>query len=537
MFARTSLATGFAFIGLFAFGCTSEFEPEVQPQPRPEPPAAVTASAEYSQHHLLNEVPGPDDGPDSPPPPQYEEPAQVRRVLAYRRIDRTPQPSVVRWIGPDEYPAAPDSIQSTSFSPDEAPNLPAPAVAENPFDTGMNAPAQPIPKPQPQPVKIEAPAVATQVAPPVVVQAAPPPVPFDMAVQTYIDRVLNPGSAKAVRPAVPQTDSPSLDAAAQSLQRSSIASGISTEQKTALLSLLLEIDRVRRDTVGIHDVAMRLINITGGLPAPVVAQAPPTPVNPTPPPMPANPAPLPADYAQMLARVNAAGEVEESQEYWRKIADAAGNLAAQDVAASATAKPPGPEINAQQNFGNDANMLSAQPLTAVSFESVLEKLPTEARPLPNIGWDAFSIPLTHKWIKGELAGAQLQVSVQIIGVKLIRLPNMNDPDETVGWEVALTTKPESFHAFGIDTFNWPATWMEDATGKMWRGGEVRIPVTEDFAKQARLWRVGDTVILSGTVQDIAVEGGLTSLRQPCGRFTTIFQDVRVEKLIPQINRP
>jgi hypothetical protein len=448
-------------------------------------------------------------------------------VLAQRSFDGTPQPSVVRWIGPDEFPAAPDYIQSTSFSPAPAPNPSVPVVVENSFDAGMKPANQPIPKSQPAPVKIE--------APPVVTQVTIPPVRFDLVVQAYIDQVLTPGSAKAVRPIVPQTDSPDLDAAAKSLQRSCVDSGISTEQKTALLTLLLEVDRVRKDTVGIHDVAAQLINITGGFPAPVAVQVSPTPVNP--PPAPANPPPLPADYAQELARVNAAGEIEESQEYWRKVADAAGNSPAPDVVVSAPLRPAAPEITPQQNSGNDTNMLSAQALTSVSFESVLEKLPADARPLPNIGWDAFSIPLTHKWIKAQLAGAPLQVAVEIIGVKLIRLPDMNDPDETIGWEIALTTKPESFHAFGIDTFNWPATWKEDASGKMWRGGEVRIPVTEDFAKRARLWRVGDIVILSGTVQDIAVEGGMTSLRQPCGRFTTIFQDIRVDKLIPQANRP
>jgi hypothetical protein len=190
-----------------------------------------------------------------------------------------------------------------------------------------------------------------------------------------------------------------------------------------------------------------------------------------------------------------------------------------------------------QNLSEAAKLPPPQFPKVLSFASVLQKLPEEARPLAKIGWDQFSIPKTHKWIREQLAGVELQVAVEIAGVKLIRIPDAKHPDDTVEWDLDLTTQPERFRAFGIDTFNWPATWTVDVLGSRWRGGEVRIPVPEELAKQARLWRIGDTIVLSGTVQDIAVEGGLTNLGQPCGRFTTIFQDLHVERQISQGNQP
>jgi hypothetical protein len=190
-----------------------------------------------------------------------------------------------------------------------------------------------------------------------------------------------------------------------------------------------------------------------------------------------------------------------------------------------------------QDLSEAAKLAPPQFPKVLSFASVLEKLPEEARPLAKIGWDQFSIPKTHKWIREQLAGVDLQVAVEIAGVKLIRIPDPKHPDDTVEWDLDLTTQPERFRAFGIDTFNWPATWTVDVLGSRWRGGEVRIPVPEELAKQARFWRIGDTIVLSGTVEDIAVEGGMTNLGQPCGRFTTIFQDVHVERLISQGNQP
>ena len=178
-----------------------------------------------------------------------------------------------------------------------------------------------------------------------------------------------------------------------------------------------------------------------------------------------------------------------------------------------------------------------QPAKVVSFESVLDQLPTEGQPLAQIGWDEFSIDKAHRWLKEQLADVDLHVAVEIVDVKLTPIPDARNPDQTTGWELTLTTGPERFRAFGTDSFHWPATWKEDASGKMWRGGEVRLPVTEDFAKGARIWRAGDTVVLSGTVEDVFVEGGTTNLGQPCGRFTTIFHDVHVERMVPQIGRP
>jgi TolA-binding protein len=88
---------------------------------------------------------------------------------------------------------------------------------------------------------------------------------FDLAVQGYIYLVLNqPTAAAGIHLTVPAADSPYLDGAAKSLSDASNASGISPQQQAALLALLLEVDRTRKDTAGIDDVASRLTKIAGG---------------------------------------------------------------------------------------------------------------------------------------------------------------------------------------------------------------------------------------------------------------------------------
>ncbi len=197
--------------------------------------------------------------------------------------------------------------------------------------------------------------------------------------------------------------------------------------------------------------------------------------------------------------------------------------------------PPVAMAEAQNNSAKADKWLPKHPVKVVTFQSVLERLPDGSRPLASIGWDEFSVPRAHEWMEDQLAGVELQVAVAIVEVKVIRIPNAKDPDQAVGWELALTTKPERFSTFGMDTFHWAATWKEDVSGRMWRGGEVRFPVTEDFARQARLWHVGDIIVLSGAVGEIFVEGGTTNLGQPCGRFTTIFKDVHVDAVRPQVS--
>jgi hypothetical protein len=268
----------------------------------------------------------------------------------------------------------------------------------------------------------------------------------------------------------------------------------------------------------------------------------------------AQPAPLvvpkPSDTSAVVAvspaRVKADDAINvarESQDKTAKIANSAVDpktsrplMAMPVLPATQPAAPPA-VAESRNTFAEAAKWLPKQPTKVASFESVLDQLPTEAQPMANVGWDEFSNPKAHKWIKEQLADVDLHVSVELVDVTLIRIPNADDPDQTTGWELALTTKPERFRAFGMDTFHWPATWKEDVSGKMWRGGDVRLPVTEDFAKQARFWRVGDTIVLSGTVEDLFVEGGTTNLGQPCGRFTTIFHEVHVERVVPQGSRP
>jgi hypothetical protein len=285
------------------------------------------------------------------------------------------------------------------------------------------------------------------------------------------------------------------------------------------------------------DTAKAGVKIAGDSGNPSAQQAPvvlPKPVNP------------PAVASLSPATVNVDDAVKEAQESREKAAKIAASVADTNESRPVMASPvlpatqPAPAFAAPESrntFAEAAKWLPNQPAKVVSFESVLDQLPTEAQPLVQIGWDEFSIDKAHRWLKEQLAFVDLHVAVEIVDVKLAPIPDPRNPDQTAGWELTLTTAPERFRAFGLDSFHWPATWKEDVAGKMWRGGEVRLAVTEDFAKQARLWKAGDTVVLSGTVEDIFVEGGTTNLGQPCGRFTTIFHDVHVERMVPRTGQP
>jgi TolA-binding protein len=87
---------------------------------------------------------------------------------------------------------------------------------------------------------------------------------FDLAVQGYISLVLNqPKVADGIHLTVPAADSPYLDGVAKALSDAANTSGISTQQQGSLLSLLLDVDRVRKDAAGIDDAASKLTKIAG----------------------------------------------------------------------------------------------------------------------------------------------------------------------------------------------------------------------------------------------------------------------------------
>ncbi len=97
---------------------------------------------------------------------------------------------------------------------------------------------------------------------------------FDLAVQGFIYLVLNqPTAAAAIHLTIPAADSPYLDGAAKSLSDASNTSGISPQQQAALLALLLDVDRTRKDTAGIDDAASRLTKIAGGVGGPTADAA------------------------------------------------------------------------------------------------------------------------------------------------------------------------------------------------------------------------------------------------------------------------
>jgi tetratricopeptide (TPR) repeat protein len=82
---------------------------------------------------------------------------------------------------------------------------------------------------------------------------------FDKAVSGYIDLVLHdPANASKIRPNIPQFGNPGLDGAARALEIAADAAGIQPQQQTALLSLLLDVQRARRDNNAMTAVAQRL---------------------------------------------------------------------------------------------------------------------------------------------------------------------------------------------------------------------------------------------------------------------------------------
>jgi TolA-binding protein len=97
---------------------------------------------------------------------------------------------------------------------------------------------------------------------------------FDKAVTGYINLVMNQQAiAPAHLPTVPGSDSGYLDAAAQSLTDAADYPNLSDAQEQAILSLLLEVDRARKDAAAIATVAARLAKVGGAAGSPVANDA------------------------------------------------------------------------------------------------------------------------------------------------------------------------------------------------------------------------------------------------------------------------
>ena len=87
---------------------------------------------------------------------------------------------------------------------------------------------------------------------------------FDKAVEGFIWLVQNqPDVASVHRPPAPGPDTASLDGIAQSLSDAADASGMSNQQQSMLLGLLLDVDRARNDTQAIDFVASKLKKLSG----------------------------------------------------------------------------------------------------------------------------------------------------------------------------------------------------------------------------------------------------------------------------------
>jgi hypothetical protein len=87
---------------------------------------------------------------------------------------------------------------------------------------------------------------------------------FDKAVQGYTNLVMyQPTIAAAYRPAAPDANTQGLDTAAQSLSDAANTSNLSNQQQTALLELLLDVQRARNDTQGIVSAASKLKQLNG----------------------------------------------------------------------------------------------------------------------------------------------------------------------------------------------------------------------------------------------------------------------------------
>jgi TolA-binding protein len=87
---------------------------------------------------------------------------------------------------------------------------------------------------------------------------------FDKAVEGYINLVMNqPAAAVQYRPTVPSSSSQYLDDAAKSLSAAVDVSDITAQQQTALLTVLLDVDRARNDATAVDAIATRLGKLVG----------------------------------------------------------------------------------------------------------------------------------------------------------------------------------------------------------------------------------------------------------------------------------
>lgn len=85
---------------------------------------------------------------------------------------------------------------------------------------------------------------------------------FDKALEGYVWLVINaPDQASNHQPAVPSPGNQYLDGAASTLNSAVEAPGIAPAQQSALLAMLLEVNRARKDMAAMDQVATRLIKL------------------------------------------------------------------------------------------------------------------------------------------------------------------------------------------------------------------------------------------------------------------------------------
>lgn len=166
-------------------------------------------------------------------------------------------------------------------------------------------------------------------------------------------------------------------------------------------------------------------------------------------------------------------------------------------------------------------------------------LPKELWPT-KAGWDAVAGPKAHDWLHKNTVGTGYHFTLPLAAVTVHRVPSKADPLQAEGWLLVLTMDRTAttygevtIHAV-VGTYvivGAAADFVASPAAKELARGEaeahIKLIVSEEVAKAAKLWAKGDPVTLRGTLGYVVLPFGNMRPHEP----TTLYLIPRTCELL------
>lgn len=146
----------------------------------------------------------------------------------------------------------------------------------------------------------------------------------------------------------------------------------------------------------------------------------------------------------------------------------------------------------------------------VRLEDAVASLPSDALPDPKHGWDEFTLPKARGVLREQLKNAPLEATCKVEKIEVKRVPDGKNKDKTIGWRLVVEVPGYGFDAYGLSHWvtllppgaNMPTSATPPKGKKPPPVPHFTFDVPESLAKEARDWKVGMLIVISGTVENL-----------------------------------